>query len=181
MRDESALFIGPHPQSQASAGELGNLQVQQFSQVASHYPALYPELSQEQLRIRSLTAEEYWIPSMRVAQAHEKGGGTSWMYRLDFAESSGWLRGYAYHSMDVRLVWNQPSSTVANAADEAELALKIHQAWVDFIRGEVPASTGLPAWPPFDSARRATMILDKKCRVENKPQEGELRLWDGVL
>lgn len=181
MRDESALFIGPHPQSPVSARDLGNLPEPRFAEVASHYRALYPDLTEEQLRIRSLTAEEYWIPSMRVAQAHERGGGESWMYRLDFSETSGAMRGYAYHSMDVRLVWNKPSLAVTNASEEAELATKIHHAWSEFIRGRVPASTGLPVWPSFNSKSRPTMVFDNKCRVEDRPQEAEFRLWEGAL
>lgn len=55
------------------------------------------------MRIRALSAEEYWIPSIRMAEAHGKGGGKTWVYRLDFSESSGELRGYAFHSLDVRL------------------------------------------------------------------------------
>jgi len=181
MRDESALFIGPHPHSPVSAKDLGNMQEPQFAEIASHYRALYPELTEEQLRIRSLTAEEYWIPSLRVAQAHEQGSGSSWMYRIDFAESSGALRGYAYHSMDVGLAWNKTSLTVANAAEEAELAVKIHHAWSEFIQGRIPASPGLPTWPSFNSNTRPTMIFDNKCRVELEPQEAEFRLWEGVL
>ena len=103
------------------------------------------------------------------------------MYRIDFAESSGAFRGYAYHAMDVRLVWNKPSLTVTNAAEEAELAAKIHHAWSNFVRGRVPASPALPLWPAFNSNTRPTMIFDNRCRVELKPQEAELRLWEGVL
>jgi para-nitrobenzyl esterase len=181
MRDESAFFIGPHPQRPVSAGDLGNLPLESFGKVFNHYHAVYPEANDELLRIRSLTAEEYWLPSMRAVQAHEKGGGKSWLYRLDFSESSGPLRGYAYHSMDVRLVWNKPSLTVENAAEEAAMSQQIHQAWLGFLHGKVPASPGLPTWPEFHSDTRPTMILDSKSRVELSPQEQELRLWDGVL
>jgi len=181
MRDESAFFIGPHPQRPVSAGDLGNLTLESFGKVFDHYRALYPEASDELLRIRSLTAEEYWLPSMRTVQAHEKGGGNSWVYRLDFSESSGPFRGCAYHSMDVRLVWNKPSLTVANAAEEAAMSQQIYQAWLGFLHGKVPASPGLPTWPEFHGDTRPTMILDGKSHVELRPQEEELRLWDGVL
>jgi len=180
-REESALFVGPHPTKDATAKDIGNLSLAEFMEVYARYKSIYPDLTAEQLRIRALSAEEYWVPSMRVADAHVKGGGTAWMYRLDFEETSGRLEGYAYHSLDIGLVWDHPHALVENAAAESALAAQVHQAWVSFIRGDSPTATGLPAWPQYTSSTRPTMILDTQSRVEENPQEAELRLWDGVL
>jgi para-nitrobenzyl esterase len=180
-RDESALFVGPHPSRDATGKDLGNLSTEKFAQVFSRYRDIHPEMSAERLRIRALTAEEYWVPSIRVADAHLQGGGSAWMYRLDFAEAGGRLEGYAYHSLDVGLVWEHPHRDPANAAAEAALATQVHHAWAAFIRGEAPSAPGLPAWPQYSSGVRSTMVLDTRSRVEQKPQEVELRLWDGVL
>jgi para-nitrobenzyl esterase len=180
-RDESALFIGSHPQKDPVAGDLGNLQGANFSAVYLKYREIYPQMNDEQRRIRAVTAEEYWIPSIRVADAQLKGGGSVWMYRLDFSETNGFLRGYAFHSLDVRLVWDRPSALAENAAAEAALAHQMHQAWVAFLRGETPSATGVPAWPEYNSTTRPTMVFDTQNHVEQKPQEAELRLWDGVL
>ncbi len=180
-RDESALFIGPHPATDVAAKDLGNISVERFLPVYQRYKGLYPELTAEQLRIRALSAEEYWVPSVRVADAHLQGGGAAWMYRLDFSESSGWLKGYAYHSLDIELVWNRPHVSVENAGAEIALARQVHQAWVAFIHGEVPGAPGLPDWHPYLTVSRPTMILGTQSRMEEKPQEAELRLWDGIL
>lgn len=180
-RDESALFIGPHPAKDPIAGDLGNLLPEKFLSVYKKYHDIYPQMTDEQLRIRAVTAEEYWIPSMRVADAHLKGGGRAWMYRLDFSETSGYMRGYAFHSLDVRLVWNRPSPLADNGAAEADLAREMFAAWTAFVRGETPAGPGVPAWPEYNSATRPTMIFDTQNHVEQKPAEAELRLWDGVL
>jgi para-nitrobenzyl esterase len=180
-RDESAAFIGPHPLKDPGAADLGNMQLSRFAEVYRGYREIYPQMTDEQRRIRTLTAEEYWVPSMRVADAHLKGGGEAWVYRLDFAESSGNLRGNAYHSLDVPLVWNRPSTTVENAAAEAELARQVNHAWIAFLRGEAPQSRDLPPWPKYRSDARPTMIFDTHSYVEEKPQEAELLLWNGVL
>lgn len=180
-RDESALFIGPHPEKDANAANLGNMQLAKFMTVYREYKKLYPQMTDEQLRIRALSAEEYWVPSIRVADAHVTGGGEAWMYRLDFAETSGRLRGYAFHSLDVRLVWDRPSEIVANAADEAKMAQQMHEAWTAFLRGDTPGCKGLPTWPQYHKDSRETMILDVHSRVEERPQETELRAWDGML
>ncbi len=180
-RDESALFVGPHPAHDATAADLGNVSLEAFEAVYARYRAVYTEMSEEQLRIRALTAEEYWVPSVRVADAHVKGGGTAWMYRLDFAPSSGRMAGMAFHSEDLGLVWDKPNTLVENAAAEAALATQVHQAWVAFLKGDVPGAAGLPVWPQYTSETRETMVLNTKSVVEEKPQEAELRLWDGVL
>jgi para-nitrobenzyl esterase len=179
-RDESALFVGPHPQK-VTAGDLGNVPLAKFEEVFARYRAVYPTMSEEQLRIRALTAEEYWVPSVRVVDALVKGGGTAWMYRLDFAPASGRMQGEAYHSEDVGLVWDKPNEEISNAVAETALAKKMHAAWVTFIKGGTPGAEGLPLWPQYSIETRETMVFDAVSRVESKPQEAELRLWDGVM
>lgn len=181
MRDESALFIGAHPKHEVVAGDLGNLALPRFTDVAKRYHDVYPQMGAEELRIRALTAEEYWIPSMGMAAAHLQGGGACWLYRVDFSESSGAYAGRAEHGLDVRLVWNRPSAIAANAVEEAALARQMNQAWIRYIRGEAPAAQGLPEWPRMERTVRYTMLLDHVSRVEKNPQEAELRLWNGAL
>ena len=178
--DESALFVGPHPE-EITARDLGNLPLNRFEAVFAQYRQLYPQLTEAQLRIRALTAEEYWIPSMRVLEAHLQGGGMAWAYRLDYAPKDGPLHGFAYHSEDVRLVWDDAKGGHDDAADEDLLEAQMHAAWVAFIRGEAPAAQGLPPWPQYDVPAGATMLLNMQSRVENAPAAQELRLWDGVL
>jgi para-nitrobenzyl esterase len=179
-RDESALFVGPHPQT-VTAADLGNVPLAKFEEVFARYGAVYPGMSEEQLRIRALTAEEYWVPSVRVVDAYLKGGGTAWMYRLDFAPASGRMKGEAYHSEDIGLVWDKANESITNVAAEKALGKQMHAAWLAFIKGETPGAEGLPLWPQYSSGARETMVLDKVSRVETQPQEAELRLWDGVM
>jgi para-nitrobenzyl esterase len=103
------------------------------------------------------------------------------MYRLDFAPGSGRLKGDAYHTEDLDLVWNEPDMRIANGEAEAALAKQMHAAWVVFIKGGTPRVEGLPEWPEYTLEARATMVLDTVSRVEERPQQAELRLWDGVL
>jgi para-nitrobenzyl esterase len=178
-RDESALFLGPHPEHDPTAQDLGNIPLPRFDAVFARYAALYPEMSEDLRRIRAVTAEEYWIPSERVAEAFVAAGGTAWMYRLDFAPATGRLKGLAFHSEDVHLVWDRP--TAAGGTADAGMAAQMHAAWLSFLQGKAPAAPGLPPWPPYTRQARATMLLDTTSRVVDHPQEAELRLWDGVL
>lgn len=180
-RDESALFLGPHPAHDPTSADLGNLSLAAFNAVFAHYAALYPDLTVEQRRIRAVTAEEYWIPSMRVAAAHAGNGGTTWVYRLDYTDTAGRFAGLAFHSEDVELVWNRPGGPAEDRTAELALASQMHAAWSAFIRGEAPVATGLPAWPQWTVGERKTMLLDRISTVATRPQEAELHLWDGVL
>ena len=180
-RDESALFVGPHPAQDPTSKDLGNMNLSAFDDVFANYAKVYPEMPAEQRRIRAVTAEEYWVPTIRVADAAVNAGCEAWMYRLDFVETSGRLKSFAYHSLDVGLVWDKPHTDIENAGAEAAMAKQIHDSWCSFIKGGPPAAQGLPTWPNYRSNERATMLLDQTSRVEMRPAEEELRLWDGVL
>ena len=178
---ESAFFLGPHPEHDPTAANVGNLPLPQFLAVERRYKQVDPAMTEAERRIRALTAEEYWVPSVRAANAQVTGGGTAWMYRLDFHEGSGRMGPYAFHSLDLRLVWDRPSASAADPEAEAKLARTMHEAWCAFLRGHAPAANGLPAWPEYNASRRPTMVFNTQSRVENKPNEAELRLWDGVM
>jgi len=184
-REESAAFIGPHPAKDPSADQLANMGVAKFDGIYQKYKAVYPRLSVEQLRIRALTAEEYWVPSMRVAESHVKGGGSAYVYELEFQETSGKLKGNAYHGLEVGMVWNHPHEHVGNAASEIALGKQIHAAWSAFIRGEGPTASRLPTWPSYNLQDRSSMIFGKNAsaesRVEKEPQAAELALWNETL
>jgi para-nitrobenzyl esterase len=44
----------------------------------------------------------------------------------------------------------------------------------------VPGHTAIPPWPAYDAAQRATLMLDKVCRIENDPRGQERRLWQEI-
>jgi para-nitrobenzyl esterase len=180
-REESAAFIGPYPEQDPDASELGNARPAQFLDVYAKYKEIYPEMTVEQRRIRALTAEEYLVPSVRVTEAHVRSGGEAWMYRLDFHEGSGWLGAFSPHSLELRMVWDHPSKVALNAAAEAALGRQMHEAWCAFLRGDAPAASGLPEWPHYTLDERRTMLFDAQSRVEPQPEGAELRLWNGVL
>lgn len=179
--DESEAFDGNKDIRNVTASDLGNMSVAEFDSVFAQYPDIYPQMTPKQLRVRALTAEEYWVPSIRLADAHTDGRGLAWMYRLDLTETSGGFAGYAYHGLDVGLVWGKPHKDVANTVEEAALGVQMHTVWAEFINGGQPAATGLPNWPTYHSRKRGTMLLNTQSTVAQKPAENELKLWKGLL
>jgi para-nitrobenzyl esterase len=177
-RDESALFIGPQP-SAVKTSDLGNLTLDQFAPIEARYAALYPQDTEARRRIRAVTAEEYWIPSLRVADAHVHAGGEVFVYRLDLS-GQGRFAGLAFHSYDLRFVWDFFSKEQPTSAQQ-KLATQMHTAWIAFIKGNTPAAPGLPAWPRYSLDQRPTMLFDQTSRIELSPNAAEFKLWDGLL
>lgn len=179
-RDESALFLQggllTRPLTQQS---LANVPLVEFEKVMARYAELYPEMSEGQRRIRAVTAEEYWVPSVRMADAHARTGGATWMYRFDYPAATGALKGEAYHSEEIRFAFGKEEA--GDDAGRKKLTEEMHAAWVAFVKGGAPAATGLPEWPEYDPERRRTMVLNVDSAVQEKPLEDELRLWAGVL
>ncbi len=178
-RDESAFFLGPQATKEVTAANLGNLTLAQFHLVEQRYRELYPQETEQWRRIRSVTAEEYWIPSIRVVEAHVSAGNQAFVYRLDFP-GTGRFAGLAFHSYDLRFVWEHFGQDQPSAA-ALTLAVTMHNAWVAFIKGGAPAAAGLPNWSAYSLAERPTMILDQPCHLEADPSASELKLWDGLL
>lgn len=178
--DESALFLGPSPKGPVKPSDLGNMPVDRFQAIARQYALLYPAMSLPQREIRAVTAEEYWVPSVRLADAHAGTGGDTWMYRLDFASRSGRMQGQAYHSEDLGFVWNKLDPETAQEIEAKGLAAAMQAAWISFVNGKSPASDDLPHWPQYTPTERSTMILDRSSRVETDPNAAELKLWAGL-
>jgi para-nitrobenzyl esterase len=142
---------------------------------------IYPQMTPPERRIRALTAEEYWVPSLRVAEAFVRGGGSAWMYRLDDPFKTGPLKGQAAHTHDVHFVWNSPQKSGEGSEQDQILAQQVHSAWVAFLAGGSPAAPGLPAWEPYGLVARSTMILNSASQMEKLPWDEERRLWEGKL
>ncbi len=184
-RDESRLFLGPGAATQPlQARNLANLQPDSFERILQHYDAAITVPDPAELRWRALTAEEYWIPSLRVAEAQCHAGGAVWMYRFDRAAQDGVFTGRAAHASELAYVWNNPGDenlAPLDAGFDAELAARMHAAWVAFIGGGAPAAAGLPDWPRYEIPGRRTMILDVDSAVQEDPNALERRLWAGML
>ena len=194
-RDESRLVLTREAASRPLSGHsLSNMDPAGFERMLTRYgsganlqrrdtatPAV-PDLAE--VRWRALTAEEYWIPSVRVAEAQCGAGGAVWMYRFDKAAASGPFEGRAAHVSELPYVWNNPDDPELAplvAGFDAGLAARMHAAWVAFVAGDPPGAAGLPEWPRYDQQTRSTMILDSVSRVADDPAAAERKLWSSLF
>lgn len=133
-----------------------------MSEIDELYRRNFPDLSDLDRRIRVLTGEEYWIPSIRHAEAHSKNGAKTWMYRFEHKNEEG----YAPHGAEMGHTWN-PSQ-----------GWTLHETWSEFIKGKSPK-----IWPLYNSDDRQTLIYGQngKTVVHSDPSSAERMIWSNLL
>ncbi|RZM01712.1 MAG: carboxylesterase/lipase family protein, partial [Sphingomonas sp.] len=146
----------------------------------ARYRQLYPDRTPGQILLAATTAGRSWPGHLIQAEERARIGAPTWMYQLDFpAPEAGGVLG-AFHSLDIGLVFDNtalPSARTGDGPAARALAARMADSLVAFARTGDPNTRALPAWPRFDLDRRATMIFDRACRVENDPRREERLLF----
>lgn len=116
---------------------------------------LYPNIWKQTELFNELN---FRMPSIRHAEAHAQSGGTgkTYMYYFDRRASQYKWTG-AEHAVELPFVFNNPHGL--NSEADKKLASKVVQMWTNFARTGNP-STADVAWRPYDTDKRATMIID---------------------
>lgn len=93
---------------------------------------------------------------------------------------SGRLR--APHTVEIPFVFdNTDIPRVMTRSPQAKsLAAKVSAAWIAFARSGNPSHSGLPAWPPYDTQKRSTLVFDNQCALVSDPAGAERKIWESV-
>jgi para-nitrobenzyl esterase len=142
------------------------------------YRKIRPNASTGELFVYILTDWFFRIPAIRLAEAHTKGSGATYMY--EFAWRSPQFDGKlgACHYLEVPFAFDtldkEGFEGLLGADPPQQLASAMHAAWVAF------ANSGNPGWPQYDLNRRATMRFDTKQELVEDPRSAERLLWEGL-
>jgi para-nitrobenzyl esterase len=76
------------------------------------------------------------------------------------------------HALEIPLVFDnvEKARNFVGRGDEPQVvADQMSTAWLAFARTGNPNAEGLPDWPAYDPARRATMLFDVESKVVDGP------------
>ncbi len=147
--------------------------------VVAEYRQRYPQWSPEQVMYAATTAGRSWRGQVIEAEERAKAGAPAWVYQVDFASRTEPRRG-AMHTMDIPLAFGTlgaAGSQTGTGADARAASKAVQDSYVAFARTGDPNHPGLPAWPKYDRARRATMIFDTDSRIEDNPRRWQRELF----
>jgi para-nitrobenzyl esterase len=130
------------------------------------------------------SARIFHRPAAQLAELHHKAGGSSYAYLFTWRPPAMRKMLGACHAMELPFVFGftrhpaaLPFTGFSTAA--TRLSRRIQQAWIHFIRSGDPSHERLPKWPSYDESRRATMVLGRRCYLDDAPLEAERQLIAG--
>lgn len=85
----------------------------------------------------------------------------------------------SFHTLDIPFAMSnvdEAKGMTGEGEDRYALQDRMSTAWTTFARTGNPNHKGLPNWPAFDISKRATMLLNKECKVVNDPNGEERQL-----
>ena len=115
------------------------------------------------------------MPTARVARAHARAGGRTWLY--DFTWQGPTLG--AAHGIDVPFTFGNATSRFATRflgspppSGFADLSGRLRTAWTSF------ASTGDPGWPRFTPDQPTTRLWNLPPADTAYPLEASRQIWE---
>jgi len=118
------------------------------------------------------------IPALQMVSSQQSHGAA--VYNYLFAWRSIALAGAlgACHALEVGFVFGTHDDVFCGKSAEADsLSHKMQDAWLAFARTGDPSCEAMGPWPVYGE-RRATMVLGKRCSVQEGPYEEERQVWE---
>ncbi len=132
------------------------------------------------------------MPAIRLAEAqavHRPSDTRMYLFSWRTPAYAGRLG--SPHAIDVPFVYGNLNASgvqgfTGSGADRAIVSRAVQDAWLAFAHSGDPTHPGLPAWPPYDTTSRPTMVFDAKSTLQHDPMSEERKVWrdvpfDGVL
>lgn len=152
------------------------------NKIITVYRKDYPDYSPTELFLRIMSDYPQGYFAIEIAE-RKAAQGKAPVYVYKFAWQSPFcirnLCVKSAHSVDVPFVFNNLDKTpdLVNGDREAPpLAAKMSAAWVAFANTGNPNIPELPHWPAYKVPERATMFLDKQCKVINDPGSAQRKV-----
>ena len=186
-KDRSALSLDEAGLLKRLADEYG---VDTGAQLYGVYRRTRPDVRPSEILIAIESAGIMGAGSIAIAERKAKQARASAYSYMLTEHMSSRVPGTDYpigamHAMDIRYKFDNVASAPAaitqsaeEAADHVQAGKNMSRLWSAFARDGVPRAPGQPAWPAYDLANRATMMIAAQCHVVNDPYPEERLLWE---
>jgi carboxylesterase type B len=151
------------------------------AQVLDRYRELLGVSALREVVVPFTTDLVFRMPSIRLAEAAQTHNPRTYMFCFGWEGRMG-----AVHGLDVPFMFDtldrdpEVLRLLGGEAAPQSLATVMHGAWVSFVKDGTPRHAGLPEWPSYDFARRATMHLDINSRIVDDPGAEVRQLWNNT-
>ncbi|HEX2852801.1 MAG TPA: carboxylesterase/lipase family protein [Opitutaceae bacterium] len=152
--------------------------------VVAEYRQLYPGYSASDVFFAATTAARSWKGMVLQSERRARqGGAPTFVYCVNWPSPADGGKWKAPHTVDIPLVFDNVahSQYTVGAADAQKVADAMSEALLAFARTGNPNTREIPAWPRFETGRRATMLFERETRVENDPRGAERKLFAPAL
>jgi len=147
--------------------------------VVAEYRKQFPTWSPTDVFYAAVTAGRSWRGQVIEAEERARAGAPAWVYQVDFSSRTDPRRG-AFHTMDIPLAFGTlgaAGSQTGTGLDARAASKAVQDSFVAFAKTGNPNHPGLPVWPKYDLARRATMVFDVNSHIENDPRKWQRELF----
>lgn len=106
----------------------------------------------------------------QVERKAAQGGAAVWLYELDWATPVDGGKWGSPHALDLAFIFDNVAKSEAMVGigpAPQHMADQMSAAWIAFARSGNPNVSAIPAWPPFSTTQRATMVFNTTSRVMN--------------
>jgi para-nitrobenzyl esterase len=155
-------------------------------QVIADYRRFHPEYSATEVFFAATTASRSWRGQVAEAErraAQRVARERTYVYEVDWrtpVDGGKWL---APHTLDIPLAFDNVvhgASMIGSGPGARAMAAAMSGMAIAFARTGNPNTPPLPLWPPYDLARRATLVFDTPSRIVSDPRGDERRLFAPV-
>ncbi len=189
-RDESAIFLAPDDSvwnrtltDDELRRRIAAVAGDSADSLLAWYARCDPAAGPADRLITALSASSFGVRSVLLAERKAlRARAPVWMYSFDWQTPAFGGRLKAPHSVDVPFVFDTLDviGEAHRKPGAQALADRVSRTWATFARNGEPDNDSIPAWPAYETGRRATMLFDDECRVVDDP-DGEVRpLWSKV-
>ena len=151
--------------------------------VVAEYRRMYPSYTPSEVFFAATTAGRSWRGQVIEAELRAAQSSPTWVYQVDFRSPKDGGKWRAPHGVDIPLAFDNTheSEAITGNSDPArQMAATLSDTFISFAKTGDPNHAGIPAWPTYRLASRATLVFDVPTRVVNDPRGDERRLFARV-